>query len=150
MASSTEEIVGNVALAVLSVDPAGGSSFVPVAELFDMTPNEISVDEVEVTHTDLTNGAKKWKAGWQDFGSWSFIFNYREDSYSALLALVGVEGANYQIEWTDPAHAVSDPNDTFIGFMQALSKPSPREGKWDITATIRIEETSTFTEGTDA
>ena len=151
MAASTEELVGSVALPVLSVDPAGATSFTAIAELIaDPSPNEPSRGVIDMTHTDLTNGRTKQKGGWITEGDWTFMFNYREDTHTQLLALMGNDVANWQLTWTDPGQTTTDPDITFVGFISGgvtLSQPVG-DDRWTISITITIEEDQTFTPGT--
>ena len=150
---STDNLCGAVALPQLGVDATGATTFAAIAELIaDPSPNEPSRGVIDLTHTDLTNGKTKQKGGWITEGEWNFTFNYREDTYAQLLALVGNDVANWELSWTDPTQVLTDPTITFVGFISGgptLSTPVG-DDRWTIGLTITIEEAQTFTPGTAA
>lgn len=151
MADSTENLTGAVALPKVGVDATGATTFVAIAELIaDPSPNEKTRGVIDMTHTDLTNGKTKQAGGWITEGDWTFMFNYREDTYSQLLALEGVDGANWEITWTDPGDTTTDPAITFIGFISGGPTKSTPVGddRWTLSITITIEEVQTFVPGT--
>lgn len=150
--ASSEEIVGSTGLPTLGVDDTGATTFVAIAEIIaDPTPGELSRASIDMTHTDLTNGATKQKGGWQSQDGYTFLCNWREDTWVQLEALMGNDIANWEYTWTDPGGSVTDPSDTFVGFIVALSKQTPvGDDRWTITVTIQPEEVVTYTESTDA
>ena len=146
MASSTAQITGNVALPILTIAAAA------VAELAaDPTFPSPEHESYETTHTDLTDNHKTFKQGWADGGEVSFVANYREDTYTALLAVAETDPLACDLEWTDPSHSVLDPTIAFNGFF--TSGPSlitPLNDRWTIEFTMKITGKPVFTEGTDA
>ena len=144
MAASTEEVVGSVALPQLTI------ATVAVAELIaDPSFPVPEAESYEMTHTDLTDGHKTFKQGWVDGGEVSFVFNYREDTYSQLLAHVFAGTLACELTWTDPGQTTTDPKIAFNAFV--TSGPaviSPLNDRWTIELTMKITGKPVFTEGT--
>lgn len=149
MAESTENIAGAVGLPTMGVDATGATTFVPIVELIEVANNEPSRGVIDFTHTDLTAGRTKQKGGWITEGEFTFTFNYREDTWAQILALIGNDIANWELTWTDPGDTTTDPSETFVGFISGHSKSQPvGDERWTISMTVTIEEVSAFVAGT--
>lgn len=63
----------------------GGTSWLPIAEVFDISPPSDTVDQVDVTHMQSPNRRREFVPGLSDPGSASFEMNFVPGSASDLL-----------------------------------------------------------------
>lgn len=90
MAASAASSGFGAVFAYLSADP---STYTPLAEVLSVTPPEIAVETIEVTHMGSDDGFREYIAGLKDGGEVTVNLNYVEASATLLqtLVLAGVE-----------------------------------------------------------
>jgi hypothetical protein len=90
MAASAASSGFGAVFAYLSTDP---STYTSLAEVLSVTPPEIAVETIEVTHMGSDDGFREYIAGLKDGGEVTVNLNYVEASATLLqtLVLAGVE-----------------------------------------------------------
>lgn len=146
MASSTENISGNVALVQVGVSTDGGTVFVAVAENISVGWPNVTFEEYETTNTDNTTGIKTFTVGWGDTEEITIQFNYRADTLVQLQLLSGTIDIEYV--WTDPGSTTTDPELTFECVLKSVSVNMEIADRWTIDLVVKPSGAATFTEGT--
>lgn len=118
----------------------GSSTFVPIAEIRNISGPSIEVSEVDVTNMDSASSYREFIFGLKDPGEISFDLNYETNQYSTLLALLGVD-KGYKLTLSDGGVIGID------GFLKTEGLEVPVDDAMTISAAIRIRGAISFTEG---
>lgn len=119
-------------------DAPGSGVFVALAEVFEVTPPEVSVDQVDVTHFKSPGRAKEYIPQLKDNGSATATMNYVPDSATdqrirELLA----SGAVLEMKITFPNDATA----TFSASVESYSQTVPVEDRMTATASFKVTGT---------
>lgn len=119
-------------------DAPGSGVFVSLAEVFEVTPPEVSVDQVDVTHFKSPGRAKEYIPQLKDNGSATATMNYVPDSATdqrirELLA----SGAVLAMKITFPNDATA----TFSASVESYSQTVPVEDRMTATASFKVTGT---------
>lgn len=119
-------------------DAPGSGVFVALAEVFEVTPPEVSVDQVDVTHFKSPGRAKEYIPQLKDNGSASATMNYVPDSATdqRIRALLG-SGDVVAMKITFPNNATA----TFSASVESYSQTVPVEDRMTATASFKVTGT---------
>jgi predicted secreted protein len=99
-----------------------GASFVVLAEVYEVTPPEVSVDQVEVTHFKSPGRSREYIAALSDNGTASASMNYVPNSATdQLIETLLTSGDTAEMQITYPNGVTV----TFDAFVASYSKAIP-------------------------
>jgi hypothetical protein len=118
-----------------SIDPAGGSSFTDLGEVFNITPPSSSFDMVDATHMQSPNSDREFIIGLNDPGEASFEMNFVPGSASDVM-IRAVKAARVAVtcKITFPNAATW----TFDGLLMSYDPAVPNEDKMTATVTFKV------------
>jgi hypothetical protein len=123
-----------------SIDPAGGSSFTDLGEVFNITPPSDNIDVIDATHMQSPNATREFILGLNDPGEASFEMNFVPGSTSDdLIQQVRAARAVVSCRITFPNAATW----TFDGILTGYEPAMPNEDK--MTATVTFKVTGSYT-----
>jgi hypothetical protein len=112
----------------------GGSSWLTLAEVMDITPPSDSVDIIDATHMQSANRTREFVEGLNDPGECSFEMNFVPGS-AADLAIQSFRGAGaIDLRITFPNAVIW----TFKGIRTGYEPAIPNEDKMTATVTFKI------------
>lgn len=112
-----------------------GSTWIEIAEVFDITPPSQAVDQVDVTHMQSPNRTREFIAGLSDPGSASFEMNFVPGS-SSDLKIQEIRGTGEQV-----LCRVTFPNSvtwTFTGQIESYEPAIPNEDKMTASVSFKV------------
>lgn len=112
-----------------------GSSWVEIAEVFDITPPSDTVDQVDVTHMQSPNRRREFIAGLSDPGSASFEMNFVPGSASDL-KIQEIRGTGEQV-----LCRITFPNSVtwqFTGQIESYEPAVPTEDKMTASVSFKV------------
>lgn len=125
--------------AKFSIDPAGGTSFTDLGEVFNITPPSDSIDVIDATHMQSPNGTREFILGLNDPGTASFEMNFVPGSASDdLIQQVRAARAVVSCRITFPDTSTW----TFDGILTGYEPAVPNEDK--MTATVSFKVTGSY------
>src|SRR5262245_12599728 len=83
----------------LSLDPAGGSAYVAIAEVIEVSENSISVTNTKATNLNSPNRAQEFKPGLIDYGSLKCRLNATKAQVNTLITNLGTAGMAWKLTW---------------------------------------------------
>lgn len=112
-----------------------GSTWIELAEVYDITPPNDTVDEIDATHMQSPNRTREFIPGLIDPGEASFEMNFVPGSASDLkIAALKVAGARVKCRITFP-NAVTW---VFSGWVSGYEPAVPTDDKMTATVTWRV------------
>lgn len=136
-AGTGTSVVIAAASAALSGGTASGELFTTIAEITNITGPEMSLETIDATHMESTNGFREYIPSLKDSGELSFDFNFlpadanQTALYDDMLASVR---RNFQIVWTDAAPTTY----SFAGYVKSLSYSAQIDDKLSGSGTVQI------------
>lgn len=112
-----------------------GSSWIEIAEVFDITPPSDTVDQVDVTHMQSPNRRREFIAGLSDPGSASFEMNFVPGSASDL-KIQEIRGTGEQV-----LCRITFPNAVtwqFTGQIESYEPAIPTEDKMTASVSFKV------------
>lgn len=117
------------------IDPAGGTSFTDLGEVFNITPPSDTTDVVDVTHMASPNRTREFILGLNDPGECSFEMNFVPGSPSDdMIQLVKAAGTVVSCRVTFPNAATW----IFDGLLTGYAPAVPNEDKMTATVTFKV------------
>lgn len=113
--------------------------FMDIAEIIDLTPPNMSRDEIDVSNHDSSDGYKEYIPGWRDGGEVAVRANWlptntTHDATTGMLASFNNDDAhNWRIVL--PNNLLTIP---LRGFLTAFEPDLPIEEQGDLTMTIKV------------
>ena len=117
-----------------SMDPAGGTAYVDVAEVTSVDVLDISADTIDVSSHDSANQWREFVGGMKDGGELSMEINYDPALHGTILSNIGGDPVAHRITLTDAGAAVV----TFDGVLTGLKASAPFDDKLSGTVTIKV------------
>jgi len=120
-------------------DGAVSEAFTSIAEITELTPPQMSRDEIEVSHYSSTSGYREFIAGWRDGGEVSAKANWlptnaTQDGTTGLLESFNDDVVhNWKIVLPGSVATIS-----FSGFLTAYEPDLPMEEQGSLSFTIKI------------
>ena len=125
--------------AKFSIDPAGGTSFTDLGEVFNITPPSDNIDVIDATHMQSPNGTREFILGLNDPGTASFEMNFVPGSASDdLIQQIRAARAVVACRITFPDTSTW----TFDGILTGYEPAVPNEDK--MTATVSFKVTGSY------
>lgn len=118
-----------------SIDPAGGTSFTDLGEVFNITPPSDSFDMIDATHMQSPNRDREFIIGLNDPGEASFEMNFVPGSASDILirqVKAAREAVTCRITFPNAATW------TFDGLLMTYEPAVPNEDKMTATVTFKV------------
>lgn len=123
-------------------DSPGAGTFTAWDEVFNVTPPETSIDQVDVTHYGSPNRSREYKPALSDNGSASVEMNYVPGSATdvRIRAMKDAgEVVGFQITYPDTTVV------EFSGFVTNYSQSLPVDDRMTATAQIKVTGAVTLT-----
>lgn len=114
---------------------AGGGTYVALAEVFDCTPPNVTVDQVEATHYGSAGRSREYIPALNDNGEASLSMNYVPGSVSDLRILA------LKTAGTVLAHKITFPNGVYItyqAFVIGYETAIPLDDRMTANVTVKI------------
>ncbi|WP_406871623.1 phage tail tube protein [Aminobacter sp. P9b] len=112
-----------------------GATWIELAEVFDITPPNDTVDEIDATHMQSPNRTREFIPGLIDPGEASFEMNFVPGSASDLkVAALKVAGARVKCRITFPNSVAW----VFSGWISSYEPAVPTDDKMTATVTWRV------------
>ena len=118
-----------------AIDPAGGTSFTDLGEVFNITPPSDSFDMIDATHMQSPNRDREFIIGLNDPGEASFEMNFVPGSASDIL-IRQVKAARVAVTCR-----ITFPNAAtwiFDGLLMTYEPEVPNEDKMTATVTFKV------------
>lgn len=112
-----------------------GSSWIEIAEVYDITPPSSTVDQIDVTHMQSPNRQREFIAGLSDPGSASFEMNFIPGSASDL-KIQEIRGTGEQV-----LCRITFPNAVtwiFTGQVESYEPAIPTEDKMTASVSFKV------------
>ena len=112
-----------------------GSTWVAIAEVFDITPPSDTVDQIDVTHMQSPNRRREFIAGLSDPGSASFEMNFVPGSASDL-KIQEIRGTGEQVQCR-----ITFPNAVtweFTGQIESYEPAIPTDDKMTASVSFKV------------
>lgn len=112
-----------------------GSSWIEIAEVYDITPPSSTVDQIDVTHMQSPNRQREFIAGLSDPGSASFEMNFVPGSASDL-KIQEIRGTGEQV-----LCRITFPNSVtwrFTGQVESYEPAVPTEDKMTASVSFKV------------
>lgn len=119
---------------VWAMDPAGGSTYVNVADVTEIGVLDISAETIESTVHGSPGGWRTFIGGLKDGGELSMSINYDPALHGTIFSAIGVDGVTHRITLPDAGAAVV----TFVGIVTGLSVGAPMDDKLTGDVTIKV------------
>ena len=130
--------------AVLDWDPAGGTSYVAIGQVKDITGPSQTRDTIEVTDHD-SGGWKEYIAGLRDGGELTFTIGY-DNANAQHAALLTSMGSSVIPAWELTLNVTSGTAVwTFDGQVTGFTANTPVSGENTIDITVKISGSATLT-----
>ena len=134
-------------------DPAGGTSYVTISQVKDITGPSISRDTIEVTHRDISNNYKVFWGGYADGGELGFdlVWDPKEDTHIDTAGTGLLADFEDQDNCTLPAWQLETDvcggtaTWTFDGRPTGFEQESPENGVLGASLTVKISGKPTLT-----
>ena len=120
---------------VFDISEDNGSTWTTLAEVFDITPPNDTVDEIDATHMQSPNRTREFIPGLIDPGEASFEMNFVPGSASDL-KIASLKGAGTRVKCR-----ITFPNSvswTFSGWVSGYEPAVPTDDKMTATVTWRV------------
>jgi predicted secreted protein len=117
----------------ITVSRFNGTSYVPFAEIVDVTPPNVSRDSIGVSHHGSPGGYKEFIPGLRDGGEISLTLNWIPSATETLLVAFN--------SGTVDSFRITLPNSvtcTFSGFVMSHSPATPRDDKMTLAVTLKV------------
>lgn len=131
---------------IFAVSTDGGSTYVDIAEVSDITPPSSAFDMVDATHMQSPNSDREFIIGLNDPGEASFSMNFVPGSASDL-KIQAIKQARARVKCR-----ITFPNGvtwTFSGLLMTYEPAVPTDDKMTATVTFKVSG-STVTGSADA
>jgi hypothetical protein len=131
--AETEASIGYGSLFEIKAD--GDVAFVPIAEVYDITPPSSSIDTIDATHSQSPNGDREFIIGLNDPGEASFEMNFVPGS-AADVKIQAVRNARKRVSCR-----ITFPNGvtwTFSGLLTGYEPAVPTDDKMTATVTFKV------------
>ncbi len=132
---------------VLRWDPAGGSSYTAIGQIFEITPPGVSRTAIEVTEHDGTDSWKEFIKGLKDGGELTFGVVYdpvlaTHDATTGVLSDWDEDTTipNWQLVFPDAGSTTW----SFPGFITNTSIATPIDEKMSMSVTVKISDKPTL------
>lgn len=119
---------------VWAMDPAGGASYVDVAEVTEIGILDAKADTIDVSSHGSTGQWREFIGGMKDGGELKMSVNYDPALHATIWANLGVDGVTHEITLTDSGAAVV----TFVGIITGLSLGAPMDDKLAAEVSIKV------------
>lgn len=121
----------------------GGSGGVAVAELYEFTPPQLSVDTVETTHHGQGNIYRTYISTLADWGEMELKMAMAAATITQMVALIGVDTTSWYIACEFGA---TDITMTFTGILTGFTPcgDAPVDGKYEAAAKVKVSGDITF------
>ena len=120
-------------------DGATSESFTSIAEIVELTPPQMSRDEIDVTSHSSSDGYREFIAGLRDGGEVSFKANWlptnsTQDGTTGLLECFN-DNVNHNWRVVLPSSLITI---SFSGFLTAFEPDLPLEEQAQLSGTIKV------------
>ena len=112
-----------------------GATPVAVAEIKSISGPNVTVDTLDTSTFDSTNGYREFTTGLLDGGSVSFTGNCTSANHTALRAVLGVEDTNTVITFPTDTTITA----TFSAMLTSLTVDSTHDGIVEISGEFKID-----------
>lgn len=119
---------------VWAMDPAGGSTYVDVADVTEIGVLDVSAETIETTAHDSAGGWRTYIGGLKDGGELKMSVNYDPAKHGTIFSAVGKDGVTHELTLTDAGAAVV----TFKGIITGFSVGAPMDDKLTAEVTIKV------------
>lgn len=121
----------------------GGSGGVSVAELYEFSPPQLSVDTVETTHHGQGNIYRTFISTLGDWGEMELNMAMSAATITQFVALIGVDNTSW---WVSCEFGSTDITMTFTGILTGFTPcgDAPIDGKYTASAKVKVSGDITF------
>lgn len=132
---------------ILAWDPAGGSSYTDIGQIFEITPPGISRTSIDVSEHDNTDAWMEFIKGMKDPGELTFGVVYdpalgTHDATTGILSDWDEDSTipNWRVTFPDAGATVW----TFPGFQTNTSPGTPLDDKMTMNVTVKVSSKPTL------